>query len=295
LTDPADNPPNEIQISVDGLETMPSGRGYLEFCSTEINVQPTSKKISVRVRRRGSIGRAKDSLIFTQDGSAQEGRDYFCHKNIHRIRFGETDVYKDVHLSLGPRSIDEKNFFMTLADPEDAKIDMERNYETSIRILPMSVPFSRPTFMQLASVDSISTTSSEADYPLEILDDDDLEALDNVDVDGFINADFESSDGVLSFDQDMFNFWYESGTLEIPCTTEMAGKWTIIQSDSSKVSEIVTEKSGSLSRGFSLITIRLTVPRNEESDRSNKLGVFKIRAEVGQSIAETLVVLRPLP
>ena len=66
-------------------------------------------------------------------------------------------------------------------------------------------------------------------------------------------------------------------------------------SDSSKVSEIVTEKSGSLSRGFSLITIRLTVPRNEESDRSNKLGVFKIRAEVGQSIAETLVVLRPLP
>ena len=44
LTDPADNPPNEIQISVDGLETMPSGKGYLEFCSPEINVLPTSKK-----------------------------------------------------------------------------------------------------------------------------------------------------------------------------------------------------------------------------------------------------------
>ena len=183
----------------------------------------------MRVRRRGSIGRAKDSLIFTQDGSAEEGRDYFCHKNIHRIRFDETDVYKDVHLSLGPRSLEEKNFSMTLADAEDVQIDMDRNYETSVRILPMSVPFSRPTFMQLASVDSISTTSSEADYPLEILDDDELEALDDVDVDGFLNADFESSDGVLAFDQEVFNFWYESGTLEIPCTAEKSGKWTIIQ------------------------------------------------------------------
>ena len=66
-------------------------------------------------------------------------------------------------------------------------------------------------------------------------------------------------------------------------------------SDSSKVSEIVTESSGSLSRGYQLINIRLSVPRNEESDRSNSLGVFKIRAKTDQSIAETLVVLRPLP
>jgi hypothetical protein len=68
-----------------------------------------------------------------------------------------------------------------------------------------------------------------------------------------------------------------------------------IFSDSSKVAEIVTENSGSLSRGYQLINIRLSVPRNEKSDRSNSLGVFKIRAEADQSIAETLVVLRRLP
>ena len=122
----------------------------------------------MRVRRRGSIGRRKESRIFTQDGSAQEGRDFFCHNDISRIRFGETDVYKDIHLSLGPRSLEEKNFSMTLADAEDdAAIDIGRNYETSVRILPMSVPFSRPKLKHLASqADSMSTTSSKGSKSL---------------------------------------------------------------------------------------------------------------------------------
>ena len=58
-------------------------------------MKTSENRIRLRLRRRGSIGRPKESEIFTRDREAEEGRDYFCDKNASGlIRFGPTEIYK---------------------------------------------------------------------------------------------------------------------------------------------------------------------------------------------------------
>ena len=124
-------------------------------------------------------------------------------------------------IPIGPRSNVHRGFSVQLGNYEGAR-DIKRNYETRVVINPIDIVVS-DSDSSSGTYDDID--SIQSDLPkLEI-------ALENLDCSTFkkiLFSDLVYQSNDFQFEQPQFNFWYDSGVIEIALKSEVDGIWNII-------------------------------------------------------------------
>ena len=124
---------------------------------------------------------------------------------------------------MGPRSFSQKTFSVELGNNEGNR-NLDRNYEATIVIDPVKVHFEHMSDTASASEsDTHSFTSTMSNYALEILENASFTEFDASKITSkkHTNREFE-------FEKNQFQFWYESGVIELPVECTKKGSWKII-------------------------------------------------------------------
>jgi len=276
---------SEISVTVYPPDSVPEGHGYIEFVKREYQVAPSSNRIQLRLRRRGSFGRKKESEIFTRDRDAEEGKHYFCEgNNAGLIRFGPAEFYKDIAIRIGQRGISERAFSVELGNNEGSR-DIRRNYETRVVIAPISY-YSDTLVQEDTDYDAESIESDIGITSLELLDDSEFTPFDTS---RLTNNPAQSTK--FNFDKGQYNYWFEHGVIEIPVHSETKATWVVNFSEGLPVPAQFRHTTGNLIRGFNLIEIPI-------SPNSQLLDTTAFGLEVTDDtddVIEACIVLRVPP
>lgn len=248
----------KIPITVNPADSVPEGHGYIEFVKQEYQVPASNNRIKLRLRRRGSFGRKKESEIFTRDRDAEEGKHYFCEgNNAGLIRFGPTEFYKDIAIRIGQRGIVERAFSVELGNNEGSR-DLKRNYETRVIIDPIH-------YQDIGETSNYMQDEVETDFDIESIESDigitSLEQLDNLnflpfDTSLVTQQSFQSD--MFKFDKAQYNYWFEHGVIEIPVHSETPATWVVNFSKSLLMPAQFRHTTGNLIKGYNLIEIPIS-------------------------------------